>query len=274
MRLRFDPPSGLEDPDAVGHLLGVGDLVDSLSATLATPDITAGFFPDVDDPEGTLDEMWRHDAPETARRPPRRSRPRQGCPQGPAPPPQLDGERFELTARPRRPRGRASRGRRDSGTHVSMDADRDDRTGEPTGMFMEALRRGLPPPPAARTLGFEVLDVDPRAGTIVVAFDAGEALTNPFGEVLGGFLAAMLYDTVGPAVLAKLSAGEFIATSRIEVEFLRPAQVGRLVGRGRIVDRDGDDVDVDATLSDPDGGIVATATASIEVVHRAAPGSG
>lgn len=58
--------NGLADPDDVGHLLGIGDLIDTLSATLSTPDVTADFFLDVDDPEQTLDEMWRHDAPETA----------------------------------------------------------------------------------------------------------------------------------------------------------------------------------------------------------------
>lgn len=139
-------------------------------------------------------------------------------------------------------------------------------------MFMEALRRGLPPPPAARTLGLEVIDVDPAAGRIEVGFDATDDFVNPFGEVLGGFLAAMLYDTVGPAVLATLSAGEFIVTRHVEVDFVRPAHVGRLVGSGQIVDRDGADVNVQATLSDADGEIVATATASIEIVERAAPG--
>lgn len=140
-------------------------------------------------------------------------------------------------------------------------------------MFMEALRRGLPPPPAARTLGFEVVTVDPAAGRIEVAFMATDAFVNPFGEVLGGFLAAMLYDTVGPAVLATLAAGEFIVTHRMDVEFRRPVRVGRLVGRGHIVDRNGPDVNVDATLTGPDGEIVATAVASIEVVARATPGA-
>lgn len=138
-------------------------------------------------------------------------------------------------------------------------------------MFMEAVRRGLPPPPAARTLGFELLDVDPARGRIEIAFVATDDFVNPFGEVLGGFLAAMLYDTVGPAVLATLAAGEFIVTHRVDVQFLRPVRVGRLVGRGRIVDRDGADVRVEATLTDADGEDAATATASIEVVARAAP---
>lgn len=143
-----------------------------------------------------------------------------------------------------------------------------------TGMFMDAVRRGLPAPPAARTLGFRVLDVDPDEGRIEVAFEGTEAFTNPFGEVLGGFLAAMLYDTVGPALLATLSAGEFIATQRLQTDFVRPAPVGGFVGRGRVVRRDGDRAILEATLSDADGNVVATANATADVVRRDPPRGG
>jgi hypothetical protein len=36
-----------------------------------------------------------------------------------------------------------------------------------------------------------------------------EAFTKPMGNVLGAFLAAMLYDTVGPALLATLQPTSF-----------------------------------------------------------------
>jgi uncharacterized protein (TIGR00369 family) len=145
---------------------------------------------------------------------------------------------------------------------------------ETTGMFMDAVRRGLPAPPAARTLGFELLDVDPDGGRIEAAFQGTEAFTNPFGEVLGGFLAAMLYDTVGPALLATLSGGEFIVTHGLRVEFVRPARVGRFVGRGQVVRRDGDHAVLEGTLLDADGHVVATADATAEIVRRDPPGGG
>ncbi|HKE73687.1 MAG TPA: PaaI family thioesterase [Acidimicrobiales bacterium] len=138
-------------------------------------------------------------------------------------------------------------------------------------MFIDALRRQLPPPPAALTLGFEVVEVDPAGGSIVVAFAAGPSFTNPFGEVLGGFLAAMLYDTVGPAVLATLGPGEFILTHDLDTIFLRPTPAGRLVGRGRVVGRDGDLLAVTAELESADGELLATATANVQVVQRHAP---
>ena len=52
------------------------------------------------------------------------------------------------------------------------------------------------PPPPTRW-GSKLIAVDPEAGTIEVAFHARETFLNPFGMVQGGFLAAMLDDTIG-----------------------------------------------------------------------------
>jgi hypothetical protein len=41
---------------------------------------------------------------------------------------------------------------------------------------------------------------------------------------------------------------------------------GKLVGRGRIVRGDGDDVQLEASLFDRDGAVVATATATARVI--------
>ena len=73
-----------------------------------------------------------------------------------------------------------------------------------SGAFWYGVEGRGPIPPAAATLGFEFIDADVEAGTIEVAFAATEAFTNPAGNVLGAFLAAMLFDTVGPALLATL----------------------------------------------------------------------
>ena len=53
-------------------------------------------------------------------------------------------------------------------------------------------------PRAAATLGFEFISADIENGTIELAFAATEDFTNPAGNVLGAFQAAMLFDTVGP----------------------------------------------------------------------------
>jgi uncharacterized protein (TIGR00369 family) len=80
----------------------------------------------------------------------------------------------------------------------------------------------------------------------------------------------MLYDTVGPALLATLEPDQFQTTLELHVSFLRPVRPGRLVGRGRVVRRDGDTAFLEASLSDPDGTIVANAnaTATARVIPR------
>jgi acyl-coenzyme A thioesterase PaaI-like protein len=48
----------------------------------------------------------------------------------------------------------------------------------------------VPPPPAAVLLGWELVSVDPGAGTIEVAFTAGEQFLNPVGVIQGGQIVA------------------------------------------------------------------------------------
>jgi uncharacterized protein (TIGR00369 family) len=124
-------------------------------------------------------------------------------------------------------------------------------------------------PQAAQTLGFELLDADPERGTIEIAFTASEAWTNPVGNVLGAFVAAMLYDVVGPALLATLEPDEFQATEEIVVRFEHPLRPGRVVGRGRVIDRAGDRAHVAAELVDSDGRSIATCTATTRVIPLA-----
>lgn len=109
-----------------------------------------------------------------------------------------------------------------------------------SGPFWDAVEGRAPLPRAAATLGMEVLDADGDSGTVELAFTATEDFTNPAGNVLGAFLAAMLYDTVGPALLATLEPDQFQSTLELHTRFLRPVRPGRIIGKGRVVHRAGD----------------------------------
>ncbi|GIJ69632.1 PaaI family thioesterase [Virgisporangium ochraceum] len=124
-------------------------------------------------------------------------------------------------------------------------------------------------PPAARTLGWHLEEVDPAAGTIRVAFEAAPEFRNPMGNIQGGFLAAMLDDTLGPALVATLEPTQFAPTLELKVSFLRPARPGRLVGTGRVVHRGGTIAFLEGDLRDPEGKVVATATATARIVRTA-----
>jgi uncharacterized protein (TIGR00369 family) len=130
----------------------------------------------------------------------------------------------------------------------------------------DALEGRAPMPPAAATLGMELVDADVESGTLDLAFLAREEWTNPSGNVLGAFVAAILYDTVGPALLATVEPDQFQETLDLDVHFLRPLRPGRVIARGRVVHRDGDRAYVEATLTDADGAMIATAAATARVI--------
>jgi uncharacterized protein (TIGR00369 family) len=95
----------------------------------------------------------------------------------------------------------------------------------------------LPPPPCAKTLGLEFVEIDGERGTIETRFEAVGMFLNPAGNVQGGFLAAMLDDTMGTALSATLDSGQFAPTVNLNVQFHRPAVLGPLKGLGRVAMR-------------------------------------
>jgi uncharacterized protein (TIGR00369 family) len=122
-----------------------------------------------------------------------------------------------------------------------------------------------PMPPAAVLLGWELVAVDPDAGTIEVTFAASEQFLNPAGVIQGGFVAAMLDDTLGPALVATLGPDQFAPTTDLHVQFLRPARPGQLTGRGRVVRRGRDVAFLAGELVDDHGQVVAVATATAQI---------
>jgi uncharacterized protein (TIGR00369 family) len=134
-----------------------------------------------------------------------------------------------------------------------------------SGPFWDVVEGRAPLPPAAATLGLEFIDADGDAGTVEVAFEATEDLTNPADNILGGFQAAMLWETVGAALLATLEPDQFQSTTQMTVNFMRPVRPGRITGKGRVVHREGDLVLREASLIDADDQVIATASATAQV---------
>ena len=95
------------------------------------------------------------------------------------------------------------------------------------GPLWDVIEGRAAAPPAAALLGWELVSVDPDAGTIEVAFTASDQFLNPVGVIQGGFLTAMLDDTLGPALVATLGPDRFALTTDLHVQFLRPARPGR-----------------------------------------------
>jgi uncharacterized protein (TIGR00369 family) len=129
---------------------------------------------------------------------------------------------------------------------------------------------GLPMPPVAKTLGWTLRAIDPEGGTIEVGFTAGDAFTNPTGAVQGGFVAAMLDDTMGPAVFAMGRGKIFAPTLDLHVSFLKPARPGRFVGKAKVVSLGKSIAFLEGELFDAGGELVAKSTATARVLDASA----
>ena len=60
----------------------------------------------------------------------------------------------------------------------------------------------LPAPPSAKLLGWRLISLDTAAGEIELSFEGKPEFLNPMGIVQGGFLSAMLDNTMGPPIVA------------------------------------------------------------------------
>jgi uncharacterized protein (TIGR00369 family) len=79
------------------------------------------------------------------------------------------------------------------------------------------------PPPTYEYLNAETLEESP--GRVRCRFRPTEAMTNPWGAVQGGILAAFFDDTMGPAVFS-ISGGRGFTTVSIHVTYLRATKPG------------------------------------------------
>jgi len=135
--------------------------------------------------------------------------------------------------------------------------------------FTRFAEGALPMPPCAETLGAEIIEV--AGGESTVSFVATERFFNPGAVVQGGFLAAMLDDTMGLATSSVLAEGQFSATIEMKANFIRPARAGKLIGHGRVVQAGRSIVFVEASLTTADGELIATGSSSLRIVPLNAP---
>ena len=128
-------------------------------------------------------------------------------------------------------------------------------------VFWRVVSGELPLPAAAKTLGWQFVDYDEHSGVINVAYSTGDALTNPLGNIQGGILSAMLDDCMGPAIYVTLPPNKIAVTVESRTQFLHPASPGRILGIGKIEHIKGNLCFTSGQLRDPNGQLLATATA-------------
>ena len=120
----------------------------------------------------------------------------------------------------------------------------------------------LPAPPILSTVGFELDEVE--EGRVVFALEPGEHHYNPIGSVHGGVYATVLDSATGCAVHSVLPAGVGYTSLDLNVKFLRgmTTGTGRVTCEGRVVQRGRRTALAEASLTDSQGRLLATATST------------
>jgi uncharacterized protein (TIGR00369 family) len=127
----------------------------------------------------------------------------------------------------------------------------------------------IPAPPSARLLGWRLVDYDAARGWVRIAFEGKRDFLNPAGFIQGGIQAAMLDDTMGPAVWLRTEGELYPATIDLSVSFLAPAKPGPLFGEGTVLQLGSTIAFLEAKLLDGAGRLIARASASARLLPAA-----
>ncbi|MEJ6022388.1 PaaI family thioesterase [Ramlibacter sp. PS4R-6] len=127
--------------------------------------------------------------------------------------------------------------------------------------LMQAMLRGeLPYPPIAKTLDFQLLEVDD--GRALFQGTPGSAHLNPMGTIHGGWYATLLDSALGCAVHTKMPVGRGYTTAELSVNLVRAVspKVQRVRAEGKVIHCGRQLATAEARLYGPDGTLYAHGT--------------
>ena len=131
-----------------------------------------------------------------------------------------------------------------------------------TGLeMMQAMLRGeLPFPPIARTLSFQLLEVD--AGRALFQGIPGPDHLNPMGGIHGGWYATLLDSALGCAVHTMMPVGRAYTTAELGVNLVKAIGKGvqRVRAEGKVIHCGRQLATAEARLYGPDGTLYAHGT--------------
>jgi uncharacterized protein (TIGR00369 family) len=127
-------------------------------------------------------------------------------------------------------------------------------------LLRSMLRGELPYPPIARTLDFQLLEVD--EGRAVFQGTPGAAHLNPMGTIHGGWYATLLDSALGCAVHTMMPAGRGYTTAELGVNLVRAigSKAPRVRAEGKVIHCGRQLATAEARLYGPDGTLYAHGT--------------
>lgn len=119
-------------------------------------------------------------------------------------------------------------------------------------------------------LSMRVEKVNQDEGTVEFSFVGKEEWTNPMGGIQGGFMAAMLDDTMSVTGVVGANFTKVMPTLEFKVSFLHPAKPGKFKTIGRWVRMGRSIAFIEAELFDANDALVAKSSGT--VTPRPIPG--
>jgi uncharacterized protein (TIGR00369 family) len=95
-----------------------------------------------------------------------------------------------------------------------------------------------------------------------VAFTPRPEFANPAGSVQGGFVCAMLDDSMSFAASLSRRFEVMVPTLQTSVSYLRPTPMARVIARGEVLRFGASSVAMQGTLRNAAGQVLAVATAT------------
>lgn len=131
-----------------------------------------------------------------------------------------------------------------------------------TGQFGSPLQGG----PVTLALGTKILGYEADEGHMTAGFALGNAYINDQGIVMGGILSAALDLAMAMIVMARVDEDSAVATTNLQVQFLRPCPPGETQVVSRIVKEGRRAVFCESEMFDNCGKKVATATCTNQII--------
>ena len=117
-------------------------------------------------------------------------------------------------------------------------------------------------PPCSETLGMRLADLNQDEQWVKMEFDVSPSFANPTGAVQGGFIAAMLDEAMSTAAIIASNVTMNAPTLEMKISYLRPLFVGKASAEAKILKWGKSTCFIEAELFDPDGKLVAKASAT------------
>lgn len=109
-------------------------------------------------------------------------------------------------------------------------------------------------------LEIKILDVSYEKGTVDIEFEVADGLANQLGFVQGGIVATMLDACIGIAGATKSGGILAMPLAEMKTTFVRPASVGKIIGRGETLKLGKKLAFIEAILLDENGELLAKAS--------------